>query len=191
MRTAGRFEQETVSGALVDLLGPDPADIRLADMVHHLSRTCRYLGGCRPHYSVAQHSCIVAGLLKEEDRIHGLLHDGHEYLLGDMASPVKETIAFIVADFKRGWNHLTMVADRAIYQAAGVPMPNEEQRAAVKRADLVALAIEQREILVSPNRWNLPYPATNARIVPVGAMEAELMFRDALEECGVRVGFVN
>lgn len=191
MRTAGTTETEVLSGHLVELLRPDDEDVDLFDMVTSLARTCRFNGNTPVHYSNAQHSIIVANLLDDEDRIHGLLHDAPEYLLGDMTSPVKQALGWISPDFPRAWRYLEGVAERAIYSKAGVPLPSEEARARVKRADLIALAIEQREVLRSPNHWNLPYAANNTRIVPADAEAARAMFVDALAKCGVTVKWVR
>ena len=185
MRTAGLTEIEVLSGKLVDLLHPDVRDINLWDMVNSLSRTCRFNGNVPYHYSNAQHSCIVAGLLDREDRVHGLLHDAPEYLLGDLSRPLKQTLKLLCPDFPRAWRELEDKAERAIYVKVGVPLPTDEQRERVKRADLVALAIEQREILGSVNLWNLPYPAPSMSIFPADANAAFAMFADALNDAGI------
>ena len=85
MRTTVR----TYTGKSIDLLRPDPAQICIDDIAHHLALINRYNGACPYPYSVAQHSLYVAAILPPELKLWGLLHDGAEYLLGDLVSPAK------------------------------------------------------------------------------------------------------
>lgn len=50
------------SGELIDILDIRPEQIHVRDVAHHLSLECRYGGGTRRHYSVAEHSVIVSVL---------------------------------------------------------------------------------------------------------------------------------
>lgn len=81
----------------------DPEDIQEEDVAHHLSLVCRYSGACPYHYSVAQHSVLVAKMIQADytTRAHlgpvkklilsGLLHDTLEgYAGGDMPTPMKK-----------------------------------------------------------------------------------------------------
>ena len=52
----------TQSGQQFDLLRPTASMIKPVDIAHALSRLCRFNGHTRAHYSVAQHSLIVASL---------------------------------------------------------------------------------------------------------------------------------
>lgn len=84
----------TYSGLYVNPLKMRARDIRIADIAHHLSLICRYTGACPKHYSVAQHSLLVSYHLRDEGasyelQLAGLLHDAAEYVLNDIASPVK------------------------------------------------------------------------------------------------------
>jgi hypothetical protein len=79
----------TFSGLLFDVLNPDPADIRIEDVAHHLSNICRFTGGTRFHYSVGQHSLIGSYLVPKEHARCFLLHDTPEAYINDMARPVK------------------------------------------------------------------------------------------------------
>lgn len=84
----------TPSGHLLDVMNPDPALISIVDIAYNLSRIPRWNGSTMgPVYSVAQHSCMVCdGVVakhSKEPALKALLHDAHEYLLGDMARPLK------------------------------------------------------------------------------------------------------
>jgi hypothetical protein len=98
--TMPRIEQErkgcirTFTGLYVDPLRLRPEDIAIKDIAHHLSLICRYTGACPDHYSVAQHSLLVAGRMwmrhgVPEAFMAGLLHDAAEAYFNDIASPVK------------------------------------------------------------------------------------------------------
>lgn len=80
-------------------LDPDPAEIDIRDIAHHLSLICRYNGAVRFPYSVAQHSVLLARWLKdvrmEDDWVlmAGLLHDASEAYLCDIIRPIKADLA--------------------------------------------------------------------------------------------------
>ncbi|WP_035872796.1 HD domain-containing protein [Cucumibacter marinus] len=97
-RTQARAWQRMLSGRRLDLLDPSPLDIELTDIAHGLARVARWNGqtGGDYAYSVAQHSVLVlevAAALKPEiddkGRLHALLHDAPEYVMGDIISPLK------------------------------------------------------------------------------------------------------
>lgn len=80
----------TSSGARIDLAAPDAALIAIADIADGLSQIARWNGATGPApYYVAQHSVVVADDMYRFDgpraAIYGLLHDAHEYLLGDVS----------------------------------------------------------------------------------------------------------
>lgn len=140
----------TASGRKVHPAALRPEDVCIEDIAHHLAHQCRFAGASREFYSTAQHSLLVAALLAEwapDDallQLCGLLHDAPEYLLGDLVTPVKEQV---------GGNYRVFEAMAwcAIAQAFELPL---ELPAAVKRADLVALAIERRDLIAPhPDTW--------------------------------------
>ncbi len=132
-------ESFRADGSLMDLARPMVAEIDFCDMAGSLSRIARFNGApLAGAFSVAQHSVMGAeALLAEgEDSLIAalfLLHDGHEYLIGDKTRPFQMLLAEImdarfgrgfgtqlrnaIADIKAGW-------DEAIYAAAGLPAPS-------------------------------------------------------------------
>lgn len=84
----------SASGIRIDSRTPLPASFRLDDIAEGISNIARFGGGTHPApYSVAQHCSIVGD---EMDRragplagLYGLLHDGHEYLIGDILYPLE------------------------------------------------------------------------------------------------------
>lgn len=141
-----------------DLLVPAPEMVDAEDIAHALSRINRFNGHTHGEpYSVAHHSMLVANLLASWGWPpavvrEGLLHDAGEAYYGDITSPVKRFV--------------TMEIDRVVRSALMLP---EHETPIVKRADLVALAIERRDLFggkAEPRDLALPeYAPTSAPCV--------------------------
>lgn len=180
---------QTTSGVAFDLLDPRAEDVRLADIAHALSRINRFSGHTHGEpYSVAHHSMLVADLLASwgapvEVVLEGLLHDAPEAYYGDITSPVKSAVesmvarafkvlpAFIrdaihelapAAEQHARWMILAPLRafmkpiDECVRGALDIPVCETDL---VKRADLVALAIERRDLfggVAEPRDWRLP-----------------------------------
>lgn len=152
-----------------DLLAPAPEMVDAEDIAHALSRLNRFSGHTHGEpYSVAHHSMLVADLLASwgappEVVREGLLHDAPEAYYGDVTSPVKRALA--LASTPQAHDQfaiLTLPIDRVVRSALMLP---EHETPIVKRADLVALAIERRDLFgaVEPRDWALPeYAPTSA-----------------------------
>lgn len=88
----------TFTGKFVNLLDPDPLTIIPFDIAVGLARQCRFGGHTKKFYSVADHSvwCMNKGveLYPQDEKLHFalLMHDAHEYLLGDIPTPLKRII---------------------------------------------------------------------------------------------------
>lgn len=97
----GRFMMH--SGRIIDFNDFKKSDLCLEDIAHHLSSINRFGGGLNhsTHYSVAQHSVILAmyALINYDIRIAKLclLHDAAEAYLGDVITPLKN----LLPDFKK------------------------------------------------------------------------------------------
>lgn len=86
--------QPTFTGKRIDPFNMTPADVCIEDIAHHLSLVCRYNGAVPYHYSVGQHSLLVADLLmlhgaQPRLELAGLLHDASEAYINDVTTPVK------------------------------------------------------------------------------------------------------
>lgn len=84
----------THSGAIVNVLNPDPATIHLDDIVWALSHIPRYLGHTDAPYSVGQHCVLISQAIYADTgdvelALAGLLHDASEAFLGDIIRPFK------------------------------------------------------------------------------------------------------
>jgi len=96
-----RAWQRMLSGRRLDLLNPDPKDIEIEDIAHGLARVARWNGQTvGDHaFSVAEHSLFVTDILLRLEpeapkawQMAALLHDGPEYVIGDLISPFKAAI---------------------------------------------------------------------------------------------------
>jgi uncharacterized protein len=149
----------TQSGQVIDLLNPNSKLISLADLALGLSRINRFNGQTRlGPLSVAQHSVTVVKIIQQGPNtpllsLQALLHDGHEYLLGDISSPAEAAIAPEII------NRRKRDLDLSIYRALQVPYPDAASATLINRADRVALATEWRDLMPTqvPAHW--PQPA--------------------------------
>lgn len=126
-------------GSIADLLAIRPADIRFAEIALSLSRIARWSGRhLPPAIPVGQH-CVMGAdaIFREHHRDdpalattaagYFLLHDAHEYLVGDMPRPVVaaldqalEPIAGAGA-VSAAVDAIKAALDRVIHAAAGLP----------------------------------------------------------------------
>lgn len=135
---------QTATGRKVDFLKPDPASIAIEDIVHALSRICRFTGHTREFYSVAQHSLWVERRVRLLGGSHAeqraaLLHDATEAYVNDLSAPLKALLPSYREVEQRIW--------QAICERFDLP---PRLPAVVKRADLEALMLERRDLLGEP-----------------------------------------
>ncbi|HEX6956274.1 MAG TPA: hypothetical protein VF156_15475 [Agromyces sp.] len=101
-----------------------------------LGRLPRWAGQTRDEYSVLAHSIVVAELLPPHLRVHGLLHDAPEIVVGDCMATWKTD-----ADRQR-----EAVILARIYAKLGLDMPTMIERDLVKQADMDARYAEAWEL---------------------------------------------
>ena len=96
-----RAWQRMLSGRRLDLLDPSPLDIEIEDIAHGLSFLARWNGQTRGShgFSVAEHSLLVENTfsiintnIDPKWKMAALLHDAAEYVIGDLISPVKNSV---------------------------------------------------------------------------------------------------
>jgi len=126
----------TRSGRNVSLLSPSAGQIVIGDIAHGLAHQCRFNGQTNKFYSVAQHSVLVASVLPKELKLAGLLHDAAEAYLGDIVQPLKTLLPEFAAIEER-----FMQAISTRFSVSAIHHPE------IKRADLVALATERRDLM--------------------------------------------
>ncbi|AZC55407.1 phosphohydrolase [Pseudomonas chlororaphis] len=158
----------TASGRQFDPLKPTAAMVTPYDIAHALAHLCRFNGHTRQHYSVAQHSLLVADLCPEKHQLVALLHDATEAYIGDMVRPLKQ----VMPQYRQ--------VEESIWQAICNRFNLEPTLPeCVVRADLVLLATERRDLMPDHSgEWDClkGIPARGARIIPLTAQEASLQF---------------
>lgn len=159
---------------------PDGAP-NIQDIAVSLSRECRYAGNGVHWWPVALHSFVVCGLLPIELRLHGLLHDAAECVLGDVPKPAKIP-AIEVMELK---------IQAAIYNKMGLPMPDFYEQEQVHLADTRTLHGEVYTVGTRALRDIYPKDARAAELVeyyremfpvqdcvnPKGKCVAEFLYR--------------
>lgn len=85
----------------VDLLNPTPEQIDVDDMITNLDRTYRWRGAIP--FTVNQHEVLVMLIIRHwggnwQTQFEGLIHDGHEYITGDIPAPFKDGLWFKAKD---------------------------------------------------------------------------------------------
>jgi hypothetical protein len=138
---------ETYTGRPFYPLDPDPSQVDLRDIAHSLSMQCRFAGHSRWHYSVAQHSVLVARHLPSDLAPWGLLHDASEAYLIDLPRPVKYEV--------EGYREAEVRVMMVIAQKFGLEWPEPD---AVKIADNEALSTEKRDLLHESCEWGIEMP---------------------------------
>lgn len=194
---APRAWQRMLSGRRLDLLDPSPMDIEIEDIAHGLARVARWNGQTiGDHaFSVAQHSLIVEEItayidpkLSPEYRLMALLHDGSEYVIGDMISPFKNALG---VDYRIFEDRL----ERAIHMRFGLtPKTPPAVKKLIKRADLACAFYEATQLAgfgkeesfalfgTPPHGLQItidPWPATKAQAAYVARHNALLEQIDA------------
>lgn len=164
----------THTGRHFDVADPQPDMIDLNDIVVGLSNECRYAGQCLFFYSVAQHSELVSRIVPADYALEGLLHDAAEAYIKDIPRPLKE----LLPDYRQ----IEARVDAAIRARFGLP---PTQSHAVKRADLVLLATERRDLMKDDGTpWDCLQGVTplEKRIIAVNAGRAQQRFYRRLLE---------
>lgn len=151
----------TANGQLEKLEDFNVNFIDLNDIAIGLGNMCRFNGQCDKFYSVAEHSLLVADLIKHifnkgvKIEFAGLLHDASEAYLHDMIRPVQEfidrnTARKCTVDWDVNFLHhriMKFVGQKFSF----VLTPGEWN--IICQADNLALDIEGT--LFFPNRWNV------------------------------------
>jgi hypothetical protein len=178
----------THSGLLVDPFNMSPDDIVLEDIIWGLSHIYRYGGHADPGITVAEHSLMVAGILKESGGIwtpYALLHDACETYLGDVPSPMKSSLKI----HRDGASWSFEEAERRVTFAVAYHFgldPMVFQNPALHRADLLARDIERSTM--QNMKWNEPVvPEKYRALRPMHYSPGDVqeILRAAFKEAGV------
>jgi len=158
----------TLSGRRLDFLNPDIDSICISDISHALSNECRYAGHCPGFYSVAQHSYLTSLIVPPEFYLEALLHDAAEAYCKDIPSPLKG----LLPDYRAIEARIDAVIRRKFH------LP-EKMSSEVKRADLIMLATERRDLEIDTETfWPMleGIPAADIIVFPLTHTQAERQF---------------
>lgn len=136
----------TATGQDLDLALPRPGQINIKDIAHSLSQLNRFTGHASRPYSVAEHSLLVCDIATNNLQldVHGqlaaLLHDAHEAYCGDLHTPGKQLVG-------QAWYAFERNLERSVHSAFAINAASRAHHDDIKRADLMALAIEHRDLM--------------------------------------------
>ena len=169
---------QTASGTAFDLVYPSSGDVQIDDIACALSRICRFNGHTRRHYSVAEHSLLVAACMPTPymQKV-ALLHDAAEAYVGDMTAPLKIAIRGKYGQ-PSSYDAVTDGVEQAIASRFCLTL-SDLRGEMIKKADLSVLALERDTFFPEPRprAWlDLPDPPENLTVQCLAAEEAERRF---------------
>lgn len=166
--------QQTRSGKRFYPLNPRSEDIDIVDIAWHLSLLCRFTGAVKYMYSVAQHSVLVSYYTPPQYALEGLLHDGAEAYLNDIARPIKHN------DKLAGYCEIEDIVSAAIARKYNLQYPFPKE---VKYWDDRVLVNEKRDLFTVNYDWGLTYdPIEDLQIVAMDQWTVYHMFLNRFAE---------
>lgn len=142
----------TARGKHFDYLDPCAEDIDILDIAQGLANECRFGGHTRAFYSVAQHAWLASQIVPAEHALEALLHDASEAYCKDIPLPLK----LLLPDYR----DIEARVDGAIRAVFDLPLTMSH---AVKKADLILLATERRDLMPADDT---PWPILEG-IIPL------------------------
>ena len=150
-------------------------------IAHSLSIINRFTGHATRPYSVAEHSLLVCDIVASNGHsAHAqraaLMHDAHEAITGDVASPIKWTLG-------TEWLAFENLHARMLRQAYHLQTAHTAFRRHIKHADLAALATERRDLTLYQHGRNLSWPILDtpgAEVQPVDSVDLNSPVRAAM-----------
>jgi uncharacterized protein len=164
---------ETYTGRAFFPLRPDPKDVTIIDIAHHLSHQCRYSGATTFMYSTAQHCCLLADYVEKgsgspSDILQMLMHDAAEAYLIDMPRPIKQHMP----EF-RVWDRSIQMCVRSWLGFGDIPIPSWQDE-----LDSRIIVDERAQVMSdSGNDWGHNLDPLGIEIVPWLPQIAEQEFR--------------
>lgn len=141
-------------GRPIEMIQPTAKMVDFRAIADNLAQLRRYAGAAEKPVSVALHTLIVFEAAEDRDKPHALIHDGHEAHIGEITTPAAQALAMLAwlngdreRHVERALTALKEVQDKAIHEAAGLPMPDAARRLRLRKADLIALQTERRDFL--------------------------------------------
>lgn len=161
---------------------PRPADVDLGDIAWGLARACRFAGQTPRHYSVAEHSLLVASLVPMHLQLHGLLHDAAEAYIGDLIRPVKRFLRAHTSAF----DELEARVQETILARFSLAALAPADAQVVKTADVAALRLEWAVLMTDPDPSDPVLVEDRRRVLRLTPAEAAFEFTHAFRRYGGR-----
>jgi hypothetical protein len=151
----------TNSGKRFSLANPQASQVCIEDIANHLSQLPRFTGATIGRWSILHHGILVSMLLRKwgqpaSVQLAGLHHDDTEAYVNDMNSPLKREMRNIMQTYSllSGWNFRSpydvIEESVSIVVAKALGLPDPFPHDIVKKADLVALTMEERDFMPVP-----------------------------------------
>lgn len=153
----------------------------IENVAHSLAQINRFTGHAIRPESVAEHSVFVSDILQGMGlppiaQLAGLMHDAHECLCGDVASPIKWALG-------TAWLSLENPLALLTRKHFGLQAAFTAYREAIKRADLIALATERRDLTRFDPAINAPWAILDtpgAEVMPLVGVDLNSTVRKAM-----------
>ena len=190
MQKKPRSWQRMLSGRRLDLLNPSPLDIEIEDIARGISRVARWNGQTSGIYplSVAQHSVIVAELLKSYNenieikwQLAALLHDAAEYIISDMITPLK---SFLGEEYIQLEGKIQSAINIRFSLPGEIPkkiyklIKNcDRQTAFIEAIQLAGFTLKEAK-----RTLKMPTLIPDYKIIPISANKAEKLFLKKFKE---------
>ncbi|MDH4449912.1 MAG: HD domain-containing protein [Rhodoferax sp.] len=151
---------------------PDNVPI-LCEISHSLAQINRFTGHCKRPYSVAEHSLLVSDLAQQDGAptrvvLAALLHDAHECIVGDVASPLK-------AELGEVWQALEAREQTRLQEQFGIATVSQLYAKQIKHWDLVALATERADLMAWHKHLSTPWPTLDTYYARIYRCDTDLM----------------
>ena len=190
MQKKPRSWQRMLSGRRLDLLNPSPLDIEIEDIARGISRVARWNGQTSGEYplSVAQHSVIVAELLKSYNenieikwQLAALLHDAAEYIISDMITRLK---SFLGEEYIQLEEKIQSAINIRFSLPGEIPkkiyklIKNcDRQTAFIEAIQLAGFTLKEAK-----RTLKMPTLIPDYKIIPISANKAEKLFLKKFKE---------
>jgi len=154
----------------LDLRYPDGEQLTPLRIGWSLAQLNRFTGHAIRPYSVAEHSLLVAEIVKHLGgtvlaQLCGLMHDAAECITNDLSTPFKE----VLRDESNAFDNAQQRYMNLIWRRYQLTAAASEHAMLVHKADIIALATERAQLLDDTGpTWPIlthvqPYQAVNLR----------------------------
>lgn len=176
--------------------------VLIEDIAHHLAMINRFNGATIRPYSDAEHSLLCADIAKRVGasaivQWACLMHDAHEFVTGDMSSPVKQVVNgySMAAGGVEAWGLFEDEHERVVHRHFGLITVFRNHAKLIHQVDLQALATERRDLTRFNPAVNRPWPSlgdgTREAVQPAGWVDLNTPEREATTWQQWRDAFTN